>query len=48
MITTDRGLAGSLNANAIRAALRWTQARVERPAGALRRISQDACGTGSV
>ena len=28
MITTDRGLAGSLNANAIRAALRWTQARI--------------------
>jgi F-type H+-transporting ATPase subunit gamma len=28
MITTDRGLAGSLNANAIRAALRWTQSRL--------------------
>jgi F-type H+-transporting ATPase subunit gamma len=28
MITTDRGLAGSLNANAIRAALRWTQERL--------------------
>jgi F-type H+-transporting ATPase subunit gamma len=28
MITTDRGLAGSLNANAIRAALRWTQSRI--------------------
>jgi F-type H+-transporting ATPase subunit gamma len=28
MITTDRGLAGSLNANAIRSALRWTQARI--------------------
>ena len=28
MITTDRGLAGSLNANAIRAALRWTQERI--------------------
>jgi len=28
MITTDRGLAGSLNANAIRAALRWTQTRI--------------------
>ena len=28
MITTDRGLAGSLNANAIRAALRWTQDRI--------------------
>ena len=28
MITTDRGLAGSLNANAIRAALRWTQQKV--------------------
>jgi F-type H+-transporting ATPase subunit gamma len=30
MITTDRGLAGSLNANAIRAALRWTQAKIDR------------------
>ena len=30
MITTDRGLAGSLNANAIRAALRWTQERADR------------------
>src|SRR5918996_2626959 len=29
MITTDRGLAGSLNANAIRAALRWTQGRLQ-------------------
>jgi len=28
MITTDRGLAGSLNANAIRAALRWTQDKI--------------------
>jgi F-type H+-transporting ATPase subunit gamma len=28
MITTDRGLAGSLNANAIRATLRWTQSRL--------------------
>ena len=28
MITSDRGLAGSLNANAIRAALRWTQRRM--------------------
>jgi F-type H+-transporting ATPase subunit gamma len=28
MITTDRGLAGSLNANAIRAALRFTQSRL--------------------
>jgi F-type H+-transporting ATPase subunit gamma len=28
MITTDRGLAGSINANAIRAALRWTQDKV--------------------
>jgi F-type H+-transporting ATPase subunit gamma len=33
MVTTDRGLAGSLNANAIRAALRWTQERVEQEAG---------------
>ena len=31
MITTDRGLAGSLNANAIRAALRWTQERIGQP-----------------
>ena len=30
MITTDRGLAGSLNANAIRASLRWTQERIGR------------------
>jgi F-type H+-transporting ATPase subunit gamma len=29
MITTDRGLAGSLNANALRTALRWTQAKYE-------------------
>jgi F-type H+-transporting ATPase subunit gamma len=29
MITTDRGLAGSINANAIRAALRWTQSKVQ-------------------
>jgi F-type H+-transporting ATPase subunit gamma len=29
MITTDRGLAGSLNANAIRGALRWTQSKVQ-------------------
>jgi len=28
MITTDRGLAGSLNANAIRSALRWTQTKL--------------------
>jgi F-type H+-transporting ATPase subunit gamma len=28
MITTDRGLAGSLNANAIRSALRWTQDKI--------------------
>ncbi len=28
MITSDRGLAGSLNANAIRAALRWTQSKL--------------------
>jgi len=28
MITTDRGLAGSLNANAIRASLRWVQDRI--------------------
>ena len=28
MITTDRGLAGSINANAIRAVLRWTQERI--------------------
>lgn len=28
MITTDRGLAGSLNANAIRTALRWTQSKL--------------------
>jgi F-type H+-transporting ATPase subunit gamma len=28
MITTDRGLAGSLNANAIRTSLRWIQARL--------------------
>jgi F-type H+-transporting ATPase subunit gamma len=33
MVTTDRGLAGSLNANAIRAALRWTQERVEQRTG---------------
>jgi F-type H+-transporting ATPase subunit gamma len=29
VITTDRGLAGSLNANAIRAVLRWVGARLE-------------------
>jgi F-type H+-transporting ATPase subunit gamma len=29
MITTDRGLAGSLNANALRAALRWIQQRIQ-------------------
>ena len=29
MITTDRGLAGSLNANSIRAALRWTQSKMQ-------------------
>ncbi|HJP70774.1 MAG TPA: ATP synthase F1 subunit gamma [Candidatus Limnocylindria bacterium] len=28
MITSDRGLAGSLNANAIRSALRWTQRKM--------------------
>jgi F-type H+-transporting ATPase subunit gamma len=28
MITTDRGLAGSLNANALRASLRWIQQRI--------------------
>jgi F-type H+-transporting ATPase subunit gamma len=33
MITTDRGLAGSLNANAIRAALRWTQAKMQAAQG---------------
>jgi F-type H+-transporting ATPase subunit gamma len=34
MITTDRGLAGSLNANAIRTALRWTQSRLGSNGGA--------------
>ena len=29
MITTDRGLAGSLNANALRASLRWIQQRIQ-------------------
>jgi F-type H+-transporting ATPase subunit gamma len=34
VITTDRGLAGSLNANAIRAVLRWIGQRLEgRPSG---------------
>ena len=33
MITTDRGLAGSLNANAIRAALRWTQQKLREHDG---------------
>lgn len=33
MITTDRGLAGSLNANAIRSALRWTQDRLHAGGG---------------
>ena len=33
MITTDRGLAGSLNANAIRSALRWTQQKMANGAG---------------
>lgn len=33
MITTDRGLAGSLNANAIRAALRWTQGKLAEHGG---------------
>ena len=33
MITTDRGLAGSLNANAIRAALRWTQSKMQAADG---------------
>ena len=33
MITTDRGLAGSLNANAIRASLRWTQAKLAEHRG---------------
>jgi F-type H+-transporting ATPase subunit gamma len=33
VVTTDRGLAGSLNANAIRAVLRWIGARLERTNG---------------
>jgi F-type H+-transporting ATPase subunit gamma len=33
MITTDRGLAGSLNANAIRTALRWTQGKLAEHGG---------------
>lgn len=33
MITTDRGLAGSLNANAIRSALRWAQDRLHAGGG---------------
>ena len=33
MITTDRGLAGSLNANAIRASLRWVQERISSANG---------------
>src|SRR5574338_53191 len=33
MITTDRGLAGSLNANAIRTALRWTQQKLREHEG---------------
>jgi F-type H+-transporting ATPase subunit gamma len=33
VVTTDRGLAGSLNANAIRAVLRWVGARLERGEG---------------
>ena len=36
MITTDRGLAGSLNANAIRSALRWTQQTIGSGNGATR------------
>jgi F-type H+-transporting ATPase subunit gamma len=33
MITTDRGLAGSLNANALRPALRWTQQKLREHEG---------------
>ncbi len=44
MITTDRGLAGSLNANAIRAALRWTQAKME--SGGEERVEVEAITIG--
>jgi F-type H+-transporting ATPase subunit gamma len=45
MITTDRGLAGSLNANAIRAALRWTQGKIDARNGD-RRIEVEAITIG--
>ena len=45
MITTDRGLAGSLNANAIRASLRWVQDRIASvPVGSARRWAR-TCAT---
>jgi F-type H+-transporting ATPase subunit gamma len=45
MITTDRGLAGSLNANAIRAALRWTQDKINARNGD-RRVEVEAITIG--
>jgi F-type H+-transporting ATPase subunit gamma len=45
MITTDRGLAGSLNANAIRAAFRWTNERVSSGDGD-RRVEVEAITIG--
>ena len=45
MITTDRGLAGSINANAIRAALRWTQDKMNARNGD-RRVEVEAITIG--
>jgi F-type H+-transporting ATPase subunit gamma len=45
MITTDRGLAGSINANALRAALRWTQDKVSAHNGD-RRVEVEAITIG--
>jgi F-type H+-transporting ATPase subunit gamma len=46
MITTDRGLAGSLNANAIRAALRWTQSKMQGEGDGEGRVEVEAITIG--
>jgi F-type H+-transporting ATPase subunit gamma len=46
MITTDRGLAGSINANAIRSALRWTQSRLSETGDQAKAVEVEAITIG--
>jgi F-type H+-transporting ATPase subunit gamma len=46
MVTTDRGLAGALNANAVRHTLRWVAERATEPGAAGERMSVSAITVG--